>query len=152
MNFTTDHHATINDIEGNERWVPDSLLMFMEFLVPTKLEQLSLSQCIMQAARPRTVIAPISFGVALNIERSTGCKQLLTHFSRLGFSISADEVIRSKQSAIANLEKDDDQGESDRFKQWVADNVDHNIATLTGRDTFHQASRCRDCTVKSVHT
>ena len=116
MNFSTDQYPTIYDIEGNEEWVPDSLLMFMEFLVPTKLKQLSLSQCIVQAARPRTVIAPIPFGVALIIERSTGCKQLFTHFSRLGFSISADEVNRFKQSAIANLEKDDDQGESDGFK------------------------------------
>ena len=23
------------------------------------------------------------------------------------------------------------------YKQWVADNVDHNIATLTGKGTFH---------------
>ena len=35
MNFTTDHYPTINDIEGNEELVPDSLLMFMEFLVET---------------------------------------------------------------------------------------------------------------------
>ena len=137
MNFTTDHYPTVHDLKENEKWVPDSLLMLMEFLVPTKLKQLSLSQCIVQAARPRTVIAPIPFGVALNIERSTGCRQLLTHFSRLGFSVSFDEVQRFKQSAIVNLEKDDDQGDSNEFKQWVADNVDHNIATLTGRDTFH---------------
>ena len=27
--------------------------------------------------------------------------------------------------------------ESSNFTQWVADNVDHNINTLTGKDTFH---------------
>lgn len=60
-----------------------------------------------------------------------------THFSKLGFSISFDADKRYKQSAIADLEKDEDQGEIDGFKQWVTDNVDHNIATLTGEGTFH---------------
>ena len=36
------------------------------------------------------------------------------------------------------MKKDDNQERvNDRFKQWVADNVDHNIATLTSRVTFH---------------
>ena len=80
----------------------------------------------------------IPFGVGLNIDKSTGCKQLITHFSRLGFSISPEEVSQFKQSAIEDMEKDDNQERvNDGFKQWFADNVDHEIATLTGRRTFH---------------
>ena len=110
----------------------------MKVIVPTRLKQVSLIQCIVQAARPRTVIAPIPFGVRLNIDKSTGCKQLITHFSRLGSSISPKEVSQFKQSAIEDMEKDDNQERvNDGFKQWVADNVDHNIAALTARGTFH---------------
>ena len=110
----------------------------MKVIIPTRLKQVSLSQCIVQVARPRTVIAPIPFGVGLNIDKSTICKQLITHFSRLGFSISPEEVSQLKQSAMEDMEKDDNQERvNDGFKQWVADNVDHNIATLTGRGTFH---------------
>ena len=138
MNFTKDHYPSVSEIEENEKWVPDSLQLFMKFVVPTRLKQVSLSQCIVQAARPRTVISPIPFGVGLNIDKSTGCKQMITHFSRLGFSISPYEVSRFKQSAIADMDKDDNEGGvNDGFKQWVADNVDHNIASLTGKGTFH---------------
>ena len=136
MNFTKDHYPSVSEIEENEKWVPDSLQLFMKFVVPTRLKQVSLSQCIVQAARSRTVIAPIPFDVGLNM--STGCKQMITHFSRLGFSISPDEVSRFKQSAIADMEKDDNQGGvGDGFKQWVAENVDHTISSLTGKGTFH---------------
>ena len=105
----------------------------MKVIVPTRLKQVSLSQCIVQAARPRTIIAPIPFGVGLNIDKSTLCKQLITHFS-----ISLEDVSQLKQSAIEDMEKDDNQERvNDEFKQWVADNVDQNIAILTGRGTFH---------------
>ena len=69
-------------------------------LVSSSQKQLSLSQCIIQAARPISVIAPIPFGVAVDIDKSTGCKQLIQHFSRLEFSITPDELYRFKQSAI----------------------------------------------------
>ena len=36
---------------------------------------------------------------------------------------------------------DDDESEQEElssdYKQWLADNVDHNVATLTGKGTFH---------------
>ena len=59
--------------------------------------------------------------------------------SRLGFSISYDEVTRFKQSVIQsesfeNLITEYFPG---TFTQWVADNVDHNVATLDGQGTFH---------------
>ena len=67
---------------------------------------------------------------------------MITHLSRLGFSISADEVYRFKQSAIEAIDKGENQeGTKDGFRQWVADNVDHNIATLTGKGTFHGMGR-----------
>ena len=139
MDYDNKMYPGVEDILAGENWVPESLHMFMKLLVPSSKKQLSLSQCIIQAARPRSIIAPIPFGVSVNIDKSTGCKQLIQHFSRLGFSVTPDELYRFKQSAIDELDKDVNDYEeiSNGFNQWVSDNVDHNIATLTGKGTFH---------------
>ena len=84
MNFSKDHYPGVNEIDQSEKRIPDSLQLFMKVIDPTRLKQVSLSQCIVQAARPRTVIAPIPFGVRLNFDKSTKGIQLITHFSRLG--------------------------------------------------------------------
>ena len=59
--------------------------------------------------------------------------------SRLGFSITYDEVTRYKQSVIQHESLDSLLAEyfPGTFTQWVADNVDHNVATLDGLGTFH---------------
>ena len=142
MNFSKDFYPSVDEIsfsEEGEKWIPESLRMFMKFLVPSRLKQLSLSQCIVQTTRPRTVIAPIPFGVGIDIDKSTGCKQPITHLARLGFPVTPEEVSRYKQSAIEGMDDDESEQEelSSGYKQWVADNVDHNVATLTGKGTFH---------------
>ena len=138
MNFSKDFYPSVDEIsfsKDGEKWIPESLRMFMKFLVPSRLKQLSLSQCIVQATRPRTVIAPIPFGVGIDIDKSTGCKQLITHLARLGFSVTPEEVSRYKQSAIEGMDNDESKQEelSSGYKQWVADNVDHNVGTFDGQ-------------------
>ena len=137
-NFSKDFYPSVDNIsfsEEGEKWIPESPRMFMKFLVPSRLKQLSLSQCIVQATRPRTVIAPIPFGVGIDIDKSTGCKQLITHLARLGFSVTPEEVSRYKQSAIEGMDNDESKQEelSSGYKQWVADNVDHNVGTFDGQ-------------------
>ncbi|CAB4000918.1 Hypothetical predicted protein [Paramuricea clavata] len=91
------------------------------------------------AARPRSVIAPILFGLGVEIDHVFGMKWLINELSRLGFCISYDEVNRYRQSIIhseglKNLLAEYFPG---TFTEWVADNVDHNVATLDGQGTFH---------------
>ena len=38
---------------------------------------------------------------------------------------------------MENIHGVENMDESSNFTQWVADNVDHNINTLTGKGTFH---------------
>ena len=45
---------------------------------------------------------------------------------------SNKSAIEDSKSEVENHEET-----ANGFKQWVADNVDHNIATLTGKGTFH---------------
>jgi hypothetical protein len=73
-----------------------------------------ISECIVQAARPRSIIAPILFGVGVSLEKSCGSKFLIKVLSKLGFSISPEEVVRFKQSAITR----------DKEKQLEAERLD----------------------------
>ena len=99
-----------------------------------------------------------------------------SHLHTLGFSISPDEVQECKQSSVVSDGKETTQeieeadeieevgpsefnttGEIDvtnhnAFAQWSADNVDHNIITLTGKGfskkAFHRMgiiSTSNDC-------
>ena len=102
-------------------------------------KQVSIGQCLLKAARPRSVIPPLLFGLGVEMDHVFGSKWLINELSRLGFSISNDEVTRYKQSVLKNETIEDLQPECfpGSVTQWVADNVDHNIATLDGRGTFH---------------
>ena len=89
---------------------------------------------IIQFARPRSVITPTLFGVGIEMDHVFGSRWLVNELSWLGFSISYDEVNRYKQSAIESESLDNLLAEylPDAFTQWVADNVDHNVASLDG--------------------
>jgi len=131
----------IADIDKGREWVPETLDRFMRQLVSSDVKIISISQCIIQAARPRTIITPILFGFGVQLEKTFGSKWLVNHLSKLGFSIIADEVLRFKQSAVQNMDTvygEQTQDSQDQvFAKLVADNVDHNTATLSGKGTFH---------------
>ena len=86
---------------------------------------------------------------------------MISHLQKLGFSISLDEMQKYKQSPVVSDDKETGQefeqadeieeagpsevnttGELDvtndnAFALWSADNIDHNIITLTGKGTFY---------------
>jgi len=82
-------------------------------------------------------MCPIPFGIGVELEKTFGSKWLLNHLSRFGFSVTSDEVLRYKESAIENADLVPTQNNEEEFTQWIADNVDHNLVTLTGKGTFH---------------
>ena len=107
--------------------------------MPSELKQSSIVQCIIQAARPKSVITPTLFELGIEMDHVFGSKWLVNELSRLGFSITYDEVNRYQQSVIQSESLEDMMTEylPGTFTQWVADNVDHNISTLNGEGTFH---------------
>ena len=71
---------------------------------------------------------------------------MVNELSRLGFSVSTNEVIQHKQSVMEN------EYASELISMYFprsADNVDHNIRTLDGKDTIHAMEIV--CPTTSMH-
>ncbi len=133
-------YPTNEDITSclNNSWVPHHLQIFLKHIVVSEVKQNSISQAIIQASRPRSVIAPVMFGVGVEMDHVFGSKWLINELSHLGFSISYDEVVRYKQSVIQSetLENLLSEYFPGTFTQWVGDNVDHNVLSLDGQGSF----------------
>ena len=96
-----------------------------------------MGQAIMQACRPRALIAPLQLGLGVQMHHHFGSKFFIDTLSNLGFSTSYWEVQKYESSAAATLKKYLPDYFPGQFLQFVADNVDHNIRTLDGHNTFH---------------
>ena len=138
--YNINMYPSNDDIVNNSKeWIPRHLQTFLRTVAPSQLKQNIIGHSILQAARPRTVIAPTLFGLGVEVDHVFGSKWLINELSRLGFSISYDEVTRYKQSVIQSESLENLLGKyfPGAFSQWVGDNVDHNVGTLDGRGTFH---------------
>ena len=120
----TDYCPSVDDIknEDNLKWVPQSLQTFLGTLISSSLKKKTLGHCITQAARPRSLMCPLVFGLRVELEKTFGSKWLINHLSRLGLCISYDEVQRFKMLSIESTERATDKNKPE-FMQWVADNV-----------------------------
>ena len=140
--FTCETYPINEDIESiqqGKEWLPNYLRMFMELLIKYPLKQVSIGQAIVNAARPRSVVAPILFATGVEMDHVFGSKWLLTELSRIGFSVGVDEVTRYKQSVVHNENITDFMKTylPGSFTQWTADNVDHNVRSIDGKGTLH---------------
>ena len=113
--------------------------MFLSVFSCSELQQESIGQAVVKLASPN-VIPPILFALAVEVDNLFGSRWLIDELYRLGFSVSYSEVTRFKQACAANkssvLELLPEMN-TDSFTQFIADNVDHNVATLDGQNTFH---------------
>ena len=96
----------------------------------------------MKAALPRSVMPPMLFALAIEMDHMFASRWLNDQLFKLGFSESYHEVNRFKQGVVMpeNVEEILSAyvapgGEG--FVTFAADNVDHNVSTLDGHGTFH---------------
>ena len=133
------NNEDIANVDKGKEWIPHHLQTFLKIIVQSELKQNSIGHSIIQSARPRSVITPTLFGIGVEMDHVFGSRWLVNELSQLGFSISYDEVNRYKQSVIQSESLDSLLTEyfPGTFTQWVADNVDHNVATLDGNGSLH---------------
>ena len=135
--FNTEIYPSRRDIENHTDSLAPLLQNFMKELVCDELKQSSIGQAIMKAVKIRFYIPPLLFGLGVELDHKFGSKWLTNEVYKLGFSISPSEIARFKQSVIANKDSSIEVMLKGSFGQWVADNVDHDVCTLDGKDTFH---------------
>ena len=130
----------ISSIESNTQFIPGSLVQFLceiFSLNSSNIKVCSIGQAIMQTARPRLIMAPLQFGLGIQLHHQFASKYLIGILNSMGFCISYSEVQMFQSNAAVSNRTDIDNFKDDMFIQYAADNVDHNLRTLDGHDTFH---------------
>lgn len=127
--------------EQNIVFVPDSLQTLLRALFSqndSSVKDASVCQAIIQASRPRTLIAPLQIALSVQMHHHFGSRFLLDTLNTLGFASSYTEVQRFElHAAAAAHDRTNTQFGNGTFVQYIADNVDHNLRTLDGHGTFH---------------
>lgn len=121
-------------------FLPPSLQGFLRVLFIGKdidVKLASIGQAIMQATRPRILLAPLQLGLGVEMHHQFGSRFLIDSLHKHGFACSYSEVQKFERSAAVNHGIDLPKQNSGQLIQHVADNVDHNIRTLDGSGTFH---------------
>ena len=135
--YTNNFYPTSDDI--TEKWIPKALSTFLSHFTSSELRQESIGQAIVKLSSPQQ-IPPILFGLSVEIDNLFGSRWLIDEVFKLGFGVSYNEVMRFKQACVLNQSNKLEipcTPSSDSFTQFIADNVDHNVATLNGEGTFH---------------
>ena len=127
-----------SDHTTSSKWVPLLLHQLLSGLVRDDVKCFAMSNAVLQALRPRSVISPVVLGVSVEMDQVFGSCWLVDELSQLGFSVSYDEVTWYKQSVLQDGKFGTVRHYPACFTQWVADNVDHNTSTLGGELSFQE--------------
>ena len=141
IEINKEQYPSPNDImlmEANLECIPEKLQLFLKHVIDIKGSErkvASIGQAIVQASAPRSVIEPLQLGLGVQLHHHFGSRYLIDLLNSLGFCCSYREVQMFERSAATQgteIPKSED-----HFLQFVADNVDHNISTIDGHNTFH---------------
>ena len=131
------------NLDSTLRYLPNTLRFMLDFLFVGKDKSQKVAgvgQAIIQAVHPRTVLAPVQIGLALQTHHLYRSRFIVDNLHKMGFSSSYDEVLRFEKNA-ADTAATDILGENidsgDVAILFVSDNVDHNILTIDGKGSFH---------------
>ena len=129
---------SLSSQEAALEFIPKSLRSFLSFLFvgnQKKRKIASIGQAIIQATRPRTLIAPLQLGLGLQVHHLHPSKILINILSSFGYCVPYKEVLLfGKNAAVTNNTDGMFEGlTSESFVQHVADNVDHNTCTIDGK-------------------
>ena len=135
---STTCYPSVDDVKIG--WIPYNLRLFFSSFIRSELKVETIGQCMMKAAMPRSVMPPMLFALAVESDHMFASRWLNTQLFNLGFAETYTNVVRFKQGMVMTEDIDDilqSRASEDSFTTFVADNVDHNIATLDGKGTFH---------------
>ncbi|KAK3097968.1 hypothetical protein FSP39_014885 [Pinctada imbricata] len=119
--------------------LPEHLSKFLQQICGERndLRTAAIGQCITQATRPRSYTAPLQIGLGVQLHHHFASRFLIDTLHNLGFCSSYSEVQRFETSAAYSQGTDIPEYKPGQCVQFVADNVDHNLRTIDGHNTFH---------------
>lgn len=142
MSTPTDMYPSISDVSSTDKnlsLLPTSLRLLLSAIFCGKdVKVASIGQAILQACKPKSIIAPLQLALGIQVHHHFGSRYLVDLLNALGFSVSYHEVNKFECNAASTLNTNipiTDTG--DALLQFVSDNVDHNLCTIDGNGTFH---------------
>lgn len=130
----------LSSVQENQDFLPASLKLLLTTMIRTASSDIkvcSIGQAIMQAVRPKVILAPLQIGLGIQLHHHFASKYLIDVLNSFGFCSYYGEVLKFESSAAVSQGAYLPQTMSDSMIQFSADNVDHNLHTLDGHDTFH---------------
>ena len=124
-------------------FIPASLRFLLQHLFvgkDTSRKVAGIGQAVVQAVRPRAVIAPLQLGVAVQMHHLYRSWFLIDSLSTIGFASSYPEVQKFEMNVTCSLALDvlgNDMDILGLSLLFAGDKVDHKIITLDGKGTFH---------------
>lgn len=97
-------------------------------------KSIAIAHSLISACRPRSFISPVLLAISVYIHRKYASRELIDILSSLDFADDYREVRRFENSLMTTGEPSYNLS---GFTQFVLDNADFNVATLTGHNTFH---------------
>ena len=91
----------------------------------------------MQSARPRVLLAPLQLGLGVQMHHHFQSRFLVDTLHNHGYCCSYSEVKKYERCASVIESISPTPSQQEYFFQYAADNVDHNVRTLDGKNTFH---------------
>lgn len=133
--------SLISSLSENLNYIPKGLRTFLQGLLAEKENHIkvsSIGQALMQATRPRCLLSHLQIGLAIQMHHTFGSRSLIDTLYNMGFCSSYSEVQRFEKCAAFAQGISLPGCQEESFVQCIADNVDHNICTLDGNETFHR--------------
>lgn len=144
----------MNSVQETSAFLPNTLRHFLDCLFVGKnkdvkaLKVSSIGQALMQATRPKVLLAPLQLGLGVQMHSHFASRFLVDCLYKHGFCCSYSEIQNYQRSAATQSGTDIPGYIPGHFIQYAADNVDHNIRTLDGSGTFHGMGTLANITPK----
>ena len=132
-------YSDLTSVDECVNYLPETLRVLLGIIIAGKdtiFKVASIGQAIMQACRPRVLLAPLQLGLGIQLHHHFSSRFLIDSLHHHGFCSSYNDVQQFEGDAafthnvsVPNF--------TTQFMQNAADNVDHNIWTIDGNDTFH---------------
>ena len=141
---TATSYPSTEDMESRTRcneFILPSLRLLLEKMFVAKSTDLriaSIGQEIMQTLRPEAIVAPLQIELGVQMHRQSSSRFLIESLYSHGVCSSYSEVQKFERSAAFHQGTEIEGINNESFIQHIADNVDHNILTIDGLNTFHR--------------